>query len=577
MVSAPPPARCSAGGISVKGTVSRMADTIFQDGLDPELAAILNPGGGKAAEPLPDFSSIFGTEGDAVEVLDSGDGEALSADDEDLLGGGFPEIVKKFEETPHNFFADANYYKIALSGEGDSAARAHNILQKYLNCKDPKDRSVFRQQFITAFWDFLGSVAKKAGGKLPPAKRFLLRFGILHPVFLDPETRAFFSKLVVEDELGQPIYYVDEWLKNIGLGNVQPSTTDEVQVSRGNTNVRFQQFLEKARGKLEGSLGLLKVKNTERRNLEQNLQDRIEVILRHSPVDSRLNVSAVYSEGQKKAFTEIQELLKSLLKTDREFEVFLRDYRQAEEDVKTIQNKIAEGGSSAEVDTGALGAEFDTIRQMVKMTVGRKGNHFPVLTSEYFHNGPNDTGFRENVISILTAVEGIDPECFYRAYKNKNNRIVPYVLLIPSYGDLGFCWEPFSRNNRATSRGRIVIPMYPRNLYTAILSAIGDLRWQVAKEKASFYWMEEGLTGNYYQWFQKMKLRGNIKDYFVQDYIQWMTRESEGTQKLDKEIRSIFWRFMPFSQAVKEKLRNRSFVYQDLYQRDLNRAMSDGY
>jgi hypothetical protein len=34
---------------------------------------------------------------------------------------------------------------------------------------------------------------------------------------------------------------------------------------------------------------------------------------------------------------------------------------------------------------------------------------------------------------------------------------------------------------------------------------------------------------------------------------------------------------MPFSQAIKEKLRDRSYTYQDLYQRDLNRAMSDGY
>jgi hypothetical protein len=558
-----------------------MADTAFQNGMDAELAAMLGSSGHGGAEGPPDFSSIFGE--DAPEPVVPG-GPASPAGQEEAPeagtgspGGAFPEISKRFEDSPHNFFADPNYYKIALSGEGDSATRSHNILQKYLNCKDPKDRSVFRQQFITAFWDFLGNVAKKAGGKLPPAKRFLLRFGILHPVFLDAETRAFFSKLVVEDELGQPVYYLDEWLKNVGLGNIQPSTTDEVQVSRGNTGARYQQFLEKARGKLEGNMGLLKAKDGERRDQEQHLRDSVKVILERGSAENGLGVRAAYSESQKKAFVEVQEILKGLLKADREFEIFLRDYHQAKDDFYAIQRKIAEEGAAAAVDTGALGAEFDTIRQMVKMTVGRKGNHFPVLTSEYFHNGPNDTGFRENVISILAGIESTDPECFYRVYKNKNNRIVPHVILIPSYGDTGFCWEPFSRHNRATSRGRIVIPMYPRNLYIATLCAIGDLRWQVAKEKASFYWMEEGLTGNYYQWFQKMKLKGNIKDYFIQHYIQWMTKESEGTQKLDKEIRGIFWRFMPFSQPVKEKLKNRSLVYQELYQRDLNRAMSDGY
>jgi hypothetical protein len=553
-----------------------MADSAFQEGMDPELAALLKPAGPK--DTPPDFASIFGAESGGAELLDLGSAEPEGAPEESPdLGDKFPEITRKFAESPHAFFSDPNYYKIALSGEGDSATRVHNILQKYLNCKDPKDRSVFRQQFISAFWDFLGSVVKKSGGKSPPAKRFLLRFGILHPVFLEPETRDFFSRLIVDDELGQPVYYLDEWFKNIGTGLVQPSTTDEVQVSRTNTSVRFQQLLEKAQGKLEGSLGLLKSKDGERLNLERVLQGQIRLVLEHHPVDSRLTISAPYTETQKRAFLDIQAALKGLVKADRELEIFLRDYRQAQEDVATIRRKISEEGAAATVDTGALSTEFETVRQMVKMTVGRQGNHFPVLSSEYFHCGPGDTGFRENVIALLAAIESIDPECFFRIYKNKSNRIVPHVVLIPSYGDTGFCWEPFSRHNRATSRGRIAIPMYPKNLYIAILAAVGDLRWQVAKEKASYYWMEEGLTGNYYQWFQKMKLRGNIKDYFVQDYIQWMTKESEGIQKLDKEVRGVFWRFMPFSRPVKERLKNRSFVYQELYQRDLNRAMSDGY
>jgi hypothetical protein len=553
-----------------------MADTVVQDGMDSELAAMLGTAGKGGA---PDFSGIFGPgetgTAEKINTLPGEDGTQESGPD--APGGSFPEVTKRFEDTPHNSFANPNYYKIALSGEGDGATRTHNVLQKYLNCKDPKDRSVFRQQFITTFWDFLGNVVKKAGGELPPAKRFLLRFGILHPVFLNAETRAFFSKLVVEDELGQPVYYLDEWFKNVGIGNIQPSTTDEAPVSRTNTSLRFQQLLEKAKGRLEGARGVLLAKDAERRNLERHLQANVDIALEHHAMNGALNLNAVYSESQKKAILKIQEILKGLLKADRELETLLRDYEQAEEDVNSIKAKIAEEGTAAAVDTGILGAEFETVRQMVKMTVGRQGNYFPVLTSEYFHNGPNDTGFRENIISILASIESIDPECFHRVYKNTSSRIVPYTILLPTYGDTGFCWEPFSRLNRATSRGRIVIPMYPKNLYIAVLSAVGDLRWQAAKEKASYYWMEEGLTGNYYQWFQKMKLRGNIKDYFVQDYIQWMTKESEGTQKLDKEVRGIFWRFIPFSKAVKEKLKNRNLIYQELYQRDLNRAMSDGY
>jgi hypothetical protein len=54
-----------------------------------------------------------------------------------------------------------------------------------------------------------------------------------------------------------------------------------------------------------------------------------------------------------------------------------------------------------------------------------------------------------------------------------------------------------------------------------------------------------------------------------------MTKESEGVQKLDKELRGIFWRYMPFTRSIKEKLKDRNLIYQELYQRDLNRAQSD--
>jgi len=258
-------------------------------------------------------------------------------------------------------------------------------------------------------------------------------------------------------------------------------------------------------------------------------------------------------------------------------ELCVKDYISAEADVQSLTDKIDAEGGTTSVDIGAIDAEFETVRQMAKMTCGRQGNHFPILTGEYYHCGPNDIGIRENVISILAKIESIDAEAYCRVHKNQLNRIVPYVLLIPTYGDFGFCWEPFDRHNRATSRGRIIIPMYPKNLFLAMLTAIADLRWQVAKEKASFYWMEEGLTGHYYQWFQAQKLKGDIKEYFIKDYIMWITKESEGIQKLEKDVRGTFWRYMPFTREVKEKLKTRNLIYQELYQRDVNRSMSDGY
>jgi hypothetical protein len=555
------------------GIKTMVQSDIFPGDTETERAVLSD---GEAASS--DFTAPFGPGNNTAPAGAVGD-EELAVDETEsvVTESGFPVIVKRLEDTPHQVFADPNYYKAALSGEGDIARRVHAILQKYINCADPKDKGVYRQQLTTACWEFLSTVVRKATGRIADPKKYLLRFGILHPVFLKPEHRTLFSKIVDANDYSVPVYYLDEWIKAVGTGVIRNSTTDEVQTSKSNANVRLQQLLEKAMGKKDGARGLLIAKDGERRALEKTLINRVRTITEHAPVPELPGLRAGYSEVQKRTFTELQELMKQLLKTDKDLEIFFRDYNQADGDVQTLREKVEQEGGSAEADVQAVDTEFGTVRQMAKMTIGRQGNHFPVLTSEYFRCGPNDVATRENVIAQLAWIESIDPEAFCRVYKNRLNRIVPYVVLLPTYGDIGFCWEPFDRFNRATSRGRIALPMYPKSLPVALLSAVADLRWQVAKEKASFYWMEEGLTGNYYQWFNAQKLKGDVKEYFIQDYILWMTKESEGTQKLDKEIRGIFWRHMPFAQPVKEKLKTRSFIYQELYQRDVNRTMSDGY
>ena len=45
----------------------------------------------------------------------------------------------------------------------------------------------------------------------------------------------------------------------------------------------------------------------------------------------------------------------------------------------------------------------------------------------------------------------------------------------------------------------------------------------------------------------------------------------------DRDVRGVFWRYTPFPEELKEKLKNRGFVYSELAKRDKNRAMSDGY
>lgn len=561
------------------------------DDLDPEIEALLAAAENNTEEepivPNPtNRKSLFTKSVD--EVINPVRQKSLH--EVDLSQQTFDPLEKLLNDKPSDVYDNTQYYKTALTGENQSAQRVHQVLSKYLTCTDPKDRAVYRQQIVTAYWELLrGMVGKMSNPNTPMPKRMLIRYGVLLPSLFKAETKEFFAKMIFENKPCEPILYVDEWFKEIASGRMGNSATDEKkQVKTANMTPdqaasaeqsRLMQLQSKNSGKLQSAENLLGIKENERTMLENNLQDLIRNLCEHNPVMGLEPHTAGYTEMQRKSLSEITDTLHRLSKNDKELSKVLNEFQEAKATYDSVQNKMDANGGAAVVtnDTEAIKIEFETVRQMAKMTIGRRGNQFPIFTREFYHCTEKGTGTRENVIEVLRWVESIDPGVFHRIHKNIPNRIVPYVLLVPTYGDRGFCWESFDRYNRVTSRGRIVIPMYPKDLTIAVLTAVADLRWQVAKEKASYYWMEEGLTGQYYQHVEQMKLKGDLKEFFIEDYILWMTKESTGVQRLDKDVRGIFWRNMPFPKELKEDLRKRSLVYDDLCKKDANREMSDGY
>ncbi len=553
----------------------------MSDELAPEIAALLADAAAEYEEDEEEFEEM--PEGE--ESVDESNLKPTAPwAPVNLLIKQFQPVERFFaDEYTTEVFNDTSYYKTALSGEQSSASRLHSVLSKYLHCKDPKDRTVLRQQIVTAYWEFFRSLAPKMANRaIPEAKRMALRYGVILPSLFTSEQKDMFSKAIVENVSNEPIYYLDEWFRDIAAGHIKISATDETPRKKATDSAeetaQLIQLKIKNTGKLQSAENFLAIKESERAMLEAEIRSRVDIVFDHPAVIGAENYKQPLSDMQRRIVTELNEKLRAYLKNDRELTKCMAEYEDAKEIGTSLEQKIAFGDEqSIEISSTEINTEIMTIRQMARKTVGRQGNEFPIFTREFFHCIPRETGFRENVIDIMSWIESVDPTAFCRAHKNVLHRIVPFVILIPTYGEYGFCWEPFDRYNRITSRGRIVIPMYSKNVKASILMAVADLRWQVAKEKASYHWMEEGLTGQYYKWFVAEKLKGDIKDYFIKDYLLWMTKESEGIQQLDKEVRGVFWRRMPFSQDVKEKLRTRSLVYQELYQRDLNRARSDGY
>ena len=542
----------------------RSADGVFSGDIDPEIADLM--GIESEDENAPEFNDLF-DEGEAAEV---------QPEEVDLSRERFPEITR-FEEAPKPFFRDKNFYKKVLGGEGDASKKVHDLLTKFLKAEDPQDKSMFRNRLIPAYWDLASRIARKVRRGLPVPKQLLLRFGVLLPTLISAEQRDLISKIIMENDTGEPIYYVDEWLEKVGLGQITASATDETKVAKKDEGQRAQVMLEKSQGQYEVQLGLVKGKLVELDAMEEQLIEKAKFLNQREDKAGFPGMKDGYNPLQRSAIGEATELLRKMSTIDKELDRLYGELHDAHERLEDMKTKAEELGAELGVDSEGLVREFNTVRQMAKLCVGRQGNHIPFLMKQYLRANMRNVGTRENIIREMAAIEEMDPGIFMRTFKRQTNRIIPHIILVPCYGERGICWEPFERFNKATSRGRVAVPLYPKDLRSAILYALGDLRWQVAKEWAQHYWMEEGLTGKYYQYFTDKKLRGDVRESFISDYVLWITKESEGTQKLDREARGVFWRNVPFPQEIKDKLKNRGFVYNDLYKKDVNISMSDGY
>jgi hypothetical protein len=543
------------------------SDNLFTNEDDPAEALLESV---EDSDGVPDFQDLFDDAGGESHE------ESGSTAEPSAQSRGF-NVPQKLEEAPKPYFADKKYYKQVLTGEGEISKRVHSLLSDFLNAQDSQDRGMYRSKLIPAVWELNASIAAKITQNPPQPKVLMLRFGVLLPTLISKDERDALSRVVHENKTGEPIHYVDEWLVIVAKGRINTSAVDETKTSQKRSPDKTFALIEKARGKYEAQLNVVKTRAMEMEGEEETLKEGIEILVNHDRMDDFEGVIAPFTDAQRSSLTDINNSIRRLTTLNKDLSRQVSELETAKEHLEQLQEREDEMDEANAVDTKMVVNELNTIRQMAKLCVGRQGNHFPVLMKQYLRGSLQEFGSRERIIKVLADVEYLDPSIFLRTYKQQTNRIVPYVILIPSYGDQGICWEPFERYNRSTSRGRLAIPMYAKDLRVAVIAALGDLRWQIAKEKAQHYWMEEGLTGWYYQWFSDRKMKGDVKDAFVQDYILWLTKECEGTQKLEREVRDIFWRYVPFPQDVKDKLKNRGFVYNELYKKDQNRAMSDGY
>ncbi|MFN6992289.1 MAG: hypothetical protein ACK4MM_06170, partial [Fervidobacterium sp.] len=78
------------------------------------------------------------------------------------------------------------------------------------------------------------------------------------------------------------------------------------------------------------------------------------------------------------------------------------------------------------------------IRQMVKHIIGKFGISYPGLISNYLKD-VNKIFSKQFTNSMLERFKKIDSKILIRSIKGSEIFMPPYIILVPGYGELGFC------------------------------------------------------------------------------------------------------------------------------------------
>ncbi|MGB9865442.1 hypothetical protein [Fervidobacterium gondwanense] len=427
------------------------------------------------------------------------------------------------------------------------------LVEEFLKIKKQHEENFneYKDQFAEIFWNVYIEIAQKFEEKSPAEQKMFIRLGIADPRYISKED---FEKLreVFQNVPSDVFYYVDEWIIELKKGKIPQSTFEDVIQESGSSQKPLDTtWMEKEYER----------KVFERTIEEEKLRDLVKGVQGKGP----------YSKAVYTIFDEIIKSIGKLKKMDSDIKTLKETLDAAKERSLQVSQMTVKTGENKEIQF----TEPLVIRQMVKKAIGKLGIQYPALASKFLPNVNTifSKGYAEKLFNEFKL---IDPKTLERNIRSTQIFMPPYVILVPGYGETGFCWEPIEGTN-IYGRGRIVIPVLSRKGIEPFYQAFGEYRWKLEKELSFGRWMEEGLTGEYYKYLEENKLKGQPAEYFIKDYILWVTKEVQGIQKVDKEIREIFWRYIPFDDSIKEALSKKSYIYQQLWEKDLRRRQRENY
>ena len=232
-----------------------------------------------------------------------------------------------------------------------------------------------------------------------------------------------------------------------------------------------------------------------------------------------------------------------------------------------------------------------------KMTCGRISTFCPLFSENNAQrNIEASLVTPPRIKEILNEIRSLDFSAFYRAtiYVNEeigvpreivNVEVLPDIILMPNIGARGVMWQEIEGRNRATP-ARIFLPQILQGeLKTLMMRMTAEFRWEMCKRIMGARWndlSDPSLTSEFCDYLQfyrgnrefsaevkesikseLLRSNNNYKNVFVSNYTEWLTYESNGSPRLNKNVRRMMITYCPFPAAIREKLMTNS-QYTDL-------------
>ncbi|MCL2873534.1 MAG: cyclic nucleotide-binding domain-containing protein [Defluviitaleaceae bacterium] len=232
-----------------------------------------------------------------------------------------------------------------------------------------------------------------------------------------------------------------------------------------------------------------------------------------------------------------------------------------------------------------------------KITCGRITTFCPLFSDNNAQrNIESSLVTPDQIKEIINEIRSIDFSAFYRgtifsseeigvSREIVNVEILPNIILMPNIGARGVMWQEIEGRNRA-SKARIFMPIILQSdLKTLTIRLTGEFRWEMCKRIQGARWndlSDPSLTSEFCDYLQfykgnrelssevkesiKLELsraNNNYRNVFISNYSDWLTYESNGSPRLNKNVRRMMITYCPFTAAIREKLMMNS-QYTDL-------------